>query len=60
MKSRIIEILSSFLETDYLSLVTNWEVAKQKGDTEAGSATVKIFANENEFKNYHETNRNSG
>ena len=46
---------------DYLSLETKWKVAPGKGIPGwSVEGTVKIFANENEFKKYHEIKRNSG
>ena len=49
-------------ETDFLSLGTNWKVAPQVklGETVWSDATVKIFTNEIEFKNYKESKRNKG
>ena len=44
--------INLFLETDYLSLDENWEGAPAHEDeVEWLKATVKIFVNENEFKN---------
>jgi len=46
-----------FEETDYLSLETSWEVWYQ---SEWSPATVKIFTNENDYKDYQESKRSKG
>ena len=55
------EILKWDLETDYLSLQAEWRVAGVvNGSKNSKNATVKIFANENEFKVFNESKRNRG
>ena len=40
------------LETDYLSLKENWSAASPSKDPWSRKGTVKIFANEYDFKKY--------
>ena len=58
-----IDIIKSILETDYLSLGTNWKQFKKQEDGTGSFSVdriVKIFANEIEFKNFQESKRNKG